>query len=381
MALRIDDVDLQRDRRLVERFQEGDHTAFDTLYRRYFARLQRFCLKRVGDPHEAEEIAQEAFTRALRALPDLAGERRFYPWMTVIAGRLCVDHHRRRGRSEPAATIELGAVDGGQDAIVDQADFALLGRALERLAPRHREVLAFREERGWTYQQIADHYEVPVGTVEALLFRARKALKREFLAVAGASTGQGQGRGSGAERWTGWAGVPVVGWIARRLAAFKAKTAAAWSSAGGPIAAPVLGVAVVVGSVAAVGVGVMSDGLDRPRPVSATHAAGTTDTGAGAVSKAGAHGVVSTATVQAAAPAATGTVDKKPRPITPPPPEAFDPVDKDLGPIAFRTAPEARRGEEKDSVGAEDENTGTFVFVNPDVITDGVKRTLGMDED
>src|SRR5688500_7875643 len=145
LALRIDDVDLQRDRRLVERFQEGDHTAFDTLYRRYFARLQRFCLKRVGDPHEAEEIAQEAFTRALRALPDLAGERRFYPWMTVIAGRLCVDHHRRRGRSEPTATVELGSVDGGQDAIVEQADFALLGRALERLAPRHREVLGFRE--------------------------------------------------------------------------------------------------------------------------------------------------------------------------------------------------------------------------------------------
>jgi len=186
LALRIDDVDLQRDRMLVERFQEGDDTAFETLYRRYFARLQRFCLKRVGDPHEAEEIAQEAFTRAYRALPGLAGERRFYPWMTVIAGRLCVDHHRRRGRTEPTAVVDLGVVDGGQEAIVEQADFALLTTALDRLAPRHREVLDMREKRGWTYQQIADHYEVPIGTVEALLFRARKALKREFLAVAGA---------------------------------------------------------------------------------------------------------------------------------------------------------------------------------------------------
>jgi RNA polymerase sigma-70 factor (ECF subfamily) len=263
LALRIDDVDLQRDRRLVERFQEGDQTAFDTLYRRYFARLQRFCLKRVGDPHEAEEIAQEAFTRALRALPDLAGERRFYPWMTVIAGRLCVDHHRRRGRSEPAASIDLGTVDGGQEAIVEQADFALLAKALDRLAPRHREVLALREEQGWAYQQIADHYEVPVGTVEALLFRARKALKREFLAVANV--------GHPGERWAayGAGAAPLLGggWFGRHWALLKAKAAAVWSSSVGPVATPALGVAAVVGSVAAVGAGVMaSDGLDRPRP-------------------------------------------------------------------------------------------------------------------
>src|SRR5204862_4279643 len=99
MALRADDVDLNRDSLLVERFQSGDTEAFDDLYRRYYARLVRFCLRRVGDPHEAEEVAQEAFVRAYRALPRLTGERRFYPWMTVIAGRLCVDSHRRRSRT------------------------------------------------------------------------------------------------------------------------------------------------------------------------------------------------------------------------------------------------------------------------------------------
>ena len=69
MALRADDVDLNRDRLLVERFQAGDREAFDDLYLRYFERLRRFCQRRVGDAHEAEEVAQEAFVRALRAMP------------------------------------------------------------------------------------------------------------------------------------------------------------------------------------------------------------------------------------------------------------------------------------------------------------------------
>lgn len=246
MALRLDDVDLVRDRALVERFQEGDGAAFDTLYTRYFARLVRFCQKRVGDPHEAEEIAQEAFTKALRALPSFEGERRFYPWMTVIAGRLCVDAHRRRGRTEPSSSVDLGVIEGGQEKIVDLVDIEILRTAMAELAPRHREVLDLRELQGWSYQQIADHYGVTLGTVEALLFRARKALKREFMAVVGGDRN--------------WAAVPVFGAVLVKGAAFKAKLQA-WASAalpsvGGPVVAAALAVTAVTG---AVGAGVLQD--------------------------------------------------------------------------------------------------------------------------
>lgn len=245
MALRVDDVDLVRDRALVERFQLGDPAAFETLYRRYFARLVRFCQKRVGDHHEAEEIAQEAFTKALRAMPTFEGERRFYPWMTVIAGRLCVDAHRRRGRTEPSAVIDLGVIEGGQERIVDAVDVEILATALGRLATRHREVLDLREQQGWSYQQIADHYDVTLGTVEALLFRARKALKREFLAVVGD------------ERH--WAAVPVFGLVLRRLASWKARLDAALPalpSLAGPVVAGVLAVTAVSG---VVGIGLVHD--------------------------------------------------------------------------------------------------------------------------
>ena len=192
MAIRaeeIDDVngrvDLDRDRLLVLRHQRGDADAFDELYRRYHPRLVLYCRRRVGDPHVAEELAQEAFLRALRAMPQFGGDRRFYPWMTVIAGRLCIDHHRRSARVEPSPDVDNGTVEPEHDAVYRAVDRAQLELALGRLAPRHREVLDLREQRGWSYNDIASHLDVPMTTVEALLHRARKALRREFLAVGG----------------------------------------------------------------------------------------------------------------------------------------------------------------------------------------------------
>ena len=186
-----DDVDLDRDRALVERCQAGDSAAFGNLYARYYERLLRFCLRRLNDRHEAEDAAQEAFARAWKALPRFAGERRFYPWLTVIAGNICTDMLRRRSRSTPTDDLELTAQhpvgvvgeDTSEELILAAVDGELVNRALDRLSMRHRHVLAMREGSGWTYQQIADHEGVEIGTIETLLWRARQALKREFAVV------------------------------------------------------------------------------------------------------------------------------------------------------------------------------------------------------
>ena len=183
-----DDVDLDRDRALVERCQAGDSGAFGNLYARYYERLLRFCLRRLNDRHEAEDAAQEAFARAWKALPNFAGERRFYPWLTVIAGNICTDMLRRRSRSTPTDDFELrshqpvggGGIDTSEEYLIAAVDGELVNKALDRLSVRHRHVLAMREGSGWTYQQIADHEGVEIGTIETLLWRARQALKREF---------------------------------------------------------------------------------------------------------------------------------------------------------------------------------------------------------
>jgi len=186
-----DDVDLERDRALVERCQAGDSAAFGNLYARYYERLLRFCLRRLNDRHEAEDAAQESFARAWKALPRFAGERRFYPWLTVIAGNICTDMLRRRSRTTPTDDLELTAQhqvgiageDTSEELVLAAVDGELVNRALNRLSTRHRHVLAMREGSGWTYQQIADHEGVEIGTIETLLWRARQALKREFAVV------------------------------------------------------------------------------------------------------------------------------------------------------------------------------------------------------
>jgi hypothetical protein len=98
---------------------------------------------------------------------------------------------RRRSRSTPTEDVELGArppvgvtsAATADEMIIAAADGELAHMALDRLSVRHRHVLALREDSGWTYQQIADHEGVEIGTIETLLWRARQALKREFLAL------------------------------------------------------------------------------------------------------------------------------------------------------------------------------------------------------
>ncbi len=191
------DVDLDRDRVLVRRCQDGDGAAFAELYTQYHDRLHRFCTRRLLDRDEADEVTQEAFLRAWRALPTFSGEMRFYPWLTVIAKNLCTDALRRRARygtvedfdrQPPHRATRVDATTmalSSEEAVMAAFDGELAAQALTRLSDRHRNVLALREEAGLSYQEIARAQGVEISTVETLLWRARQALKREYAQLAG----------------------------------------------------------------------------------------------------------------------------------------------------------------------------------------------------
>jgi RNA polymerase sigma-70 factor (ECF subfamily) len=186
---RSGDVDLERDLELVDRCQHGDSGAFEDLYMRYQDRLHRYCLGRLSDAAEADDAVQETFARAWKALPSFAGERHFYPWLTVIASNLCVDMNLKRSRWSPVEeeTLDLLApsVIGEQDTLIERTgERDILSRALTNLSARHREVLELREGKNWTYQQIASFEGVEVSAIETLLFRARRSLRREFMQLA-----------------------------------------------------------------------------------------------------------------------------------------------------------------------------------------------------
>jgi RNA polymerase sigma-70 factor (ECF subfamily) len=257
-----DDVDLARDRALVTRAQSGDRSAFDDLYMRYYRRLYRFCLRRLRDSHEAEDVAQEAFARAWRALPTFGGDRRFYPWLSVIASHLCTDVLRRRNRSTPVAEFHQSNLastdDGGEELMLAAVDSALVAKAFTRLSDRHQRILHLREGSGWSYQRIADHEGVGITAVETLLWRARQALKREFASLAGA-----QGR-MGA-----WLGGLVSMTSVRRLLQLPRRALHKAASTGAK------GMAVAAGSAVAATAMVIGATLSSPVPTTVTTSRGS----------------------------------------------------------------------------------------------------------
>lgn len=348
MAMRVDDVDLVRDRELVARHQAGDPTAFTDLYQRYFRRLSRFCRRQVGDAHVAEELAQEAFTRAFRALPRFAGERRFYPWMTVIARRLCVDHLRERSRVTAQSDPEVGVHDDVNRTIDARADEECLDEALDNVRRRHREVLRLRDWEDLSYAEIAARLDVPETTVPPLLHRARAALRREFLALVDP------------ERL---AAVPVLGLVVRFV---QRKRIAVTSRAGshGPeiggfgasIAAAALSTMTVVAP------GVLAHEPPDPAPQSApvvVDASGPDEAGA---------------TDTAEAPAAGDSI---PAPTeTPPPPEDDHPDPVVVGPAEVDVGPEGveRTREEAEQQPVAGEVGPVFFGLNPDAVGEDVDR-------
>jgi RNA polymerase sigma-70 factor, ECF subfamily len=182
------EIDIERDRELVYRSQSGDKSAFDELYACYFSRLEKYCFRRLADPFEAQDIAQESFLRAWRALPKFAGDRRFYPWLSVIASNLCTDAIRRRRRFGPVPVAEpwerdIATGSATEDSVVASVEIDLAAKAYSQLSDRHKRVLDLRERSGMSYQEIADKEGIRITTVETLIWRARNAFKREYSAL------------------------------------------------------------------------------------------------------------------------------------------------------------------------------------------------------
>ncbi|HEV3352678.1 MAG TPA: sigma-70 family RNA polymerase sigma factor, partial [Acidimicrobiales bacterium] len=239
VALRADDVDLDRDAALVERFQTGDEEAFADLYQRYFGRLRRYCERRLGDHHDAEEAAQEALIKAYRALPTFGGDRRFYPWLRVIAANVCTDRCKRKPVAAPADPDRGDVV---VDSVFDNLDRAFVRAALRDLNPRHQTALSLWAD-GHPSRHIAEELGCTPGAADVTLHRARQSFRTRFLALAGdgkmAAVGLVPALGRWAQRWRARV-VTRVGdhaELATPLATKLAAGAIAFTVVGGAVAA------------------------------------------------------------------------------------------------------------------------------------------------
>ena len=183
------DVDWQ----LVERVQRGDKRAFDLLVAKYQRKLFRLLSRLIRNPAEIEDVAQEAFIKAYRALPNFRGESAFYTWLYRIAINTAKNYLVAQGRRAPTQTetdIEDAEnfEDGDSLRTEDTPDRMLLSkqvaeavnRAIERLPEELRTAIVLRELEGLSYDEIAMSMNCPIGTVRSRIFRAREAVAAEL---------------------------------------------------------------------------------------------------------------------------------------------------------------------------------------------------------
>jgi RNA polymerase sigma-70 factor (ECF subfamily) len=156
---------------------------FDDFVRRYEGRLRRLVLRRLGDPSEAEEIAQETLLRAYQHRTSFTAENELIAWCTVVAQRLVIDRARVRGRSVAVAEVPESARVGRDtaDIVVARQEARAALDALEAIPARQAAILWAREVEGLHYEEIADRFDISEPAVRSLLHRGRRALRKEYL--------------------------------------------------------------------------------------------------------------------------------------------------------------------------------------------------------
>ncbi len=181
--------DRELDRQLVERAQRGDKHAFGLLVSKYQRKLSRLLCRFVKDQAEVEDVAQEAFVKAYRALPSFRGDSAFYTWLYRIGINTAKNYLVAMGRRAPTLTDfdseEAEEFDGGdqlrdintpESLLMTKQIANTVNEAMEQLPEELRAAIQLREIDGLSYEEIAAAMDCPIGTVRSRIFRAREAI-------------------------------------------------------------------------------------------------------------------------------------------------------------------------------------------------------------
>lgn len=195
--------DREVDQQLVERAQSGDKHAFELLVAKYQRRLGRLISRFVRDSAEAEDVTQDAFIKAYRALPAFRGDSAFYTWLYRIGINTAKNHLLASGRRAPTSTpLDAEEAEDFEDAsllhevstpeneLMSKQVVEVVNSSLLQLPDDLRVALTLREIEGLSYEEIAAVMNCPVGTVRSRIFRAREAVAVNLRPLLGTNDNQ-----------------------------------------------------------------------------------------------------------------------------------------------------------------------------------------------
>jgi len=192
--------DKEVDQQLVERAQRGDKHAYELLVVKYQRRLARLISRFVRDAAEVEDVTQEAFIKAYRALPTFRGESAFYTWLYRIGINTAKNYLLALKRRAPTSTqFNVDEAEGFEEAdllqevstpeneLMSKQVVEVVNSSLQQLPDDLRTALTLREIEGLSYEEIADVMDCPIGTVRSRIFRAREAIAENLRPLLGTS--------------------------------------------------------------------------------------------------------------------------------------------------------------------------------------------------
>jgi len=182
-------ADRDVDQQLVARAQAGDKQAFDLLVSKYQRKLGRLLSRFIRDPAKVEDVAQEAFVKAYRALPSFRGDSAFYTWLYRIGINTAKNYLVAMGRRAPTTTgfdsdeaevfedgDQLRDINTPESVLASKEIAATVQKAMEDLPDDLRTAIELREIEGLSYEEIASIMNCPIGTVRSRIYRAREAI-------------------------------------------------------------------------------------------------------------------------------------------------------------------------------------------------------------
>ncbi|KPK20354.1 MAG: RNA polymerase sigma factor RpoE [Betaproteobacteria bacterium] len=193
--------DREVDQKLVERAQRGDKRAFDLLVSKYQRKLARLLSRFIRDAAEVEDVTQEAFIKAYRALPSFRGDSAFYTWLYRIGINTAKNYLVAMGRRTPTSTDvdaeEAEGFEGGEqlrdlntpeNELMSRQVADNVNQTLAELPEELRTAITLREIEGLSYEDIANIMNCPIGTVRSRIFRAREAIAVKLRPLLGTRT-------------------------------------------------------------------------------------------------------------------------------------------------------------------------------------------------